>query len=208
MALTTISLLLSFGHYAPFYQLIYALPYFSTIRNPTKFLYLFSFGFAVLFAYGIDGLWRKYLKTSAADALAFRGGPAGWWKRAGQFDKNWVRACGLVWVAGLAAWYAYAQHRAQLVAYLQSAHLEQPAKQDPADIVAVTLLTIGFLLFSLNPIAVRLRRGQPWIQHRNARSLMIACITRYQRKTVVQRRCRNHQVRLRIRVSCLATVLN
>jgi hypothetical protein len=126
-ALATVSLLLSFGHYAPFYQLIYALPYFSTIRNPTKFLYLFSFGFAVLFAYGIDGLWRKYLKPAAADALAFRGGLAGWWKRASRFDKNWVWACGLVWVASLAAWYAYAQHRPQLVAYLQSAHLEQPA---------------------------------------------------------------------------------
>jgi hypothetical protein len=126
-ALTTVSLLLSFGHYAPFYRLIYALPYFSTIRNPTKFLYLFSFGFAVLFAYGIDGLWRKYLKPAAADALAFRGGLAGWWKRAGRFDKNWVRACGLVWVAGLAAWYAYVQHRAQLVQYLETAHLDQPA---------------------------------------------------------------------------------
>lgn len=126
-ALTTASLLLSFGHYAPFYHLIYALPYFSTIRNPTKFLYLFSFGFAVLFAYGIDGLWRKYLKPNGTGVLASRSGFGGWWKRAGQFDKNWVRACGLVWVAGLAAWYAYAQHRPQLVAYLERAHLDQPA---------------------------------------------------------------------------------
>ena len=32
------SLLLSFGRHAPFYQLFYALPYASTIRNPGKFL--------------------------------------------------------------------------------------------------------------------------------------------------------------------------
>jgi hypothetical protein len=126
-ALTVVSLLLSFGHYAPFYRLLYALPYFSTIRNPTKFLYLFSFGFTVLFAYGVDGLWRKYLKPTGADALAYRTGLAGWWKKAGSFDKIWVWGCALVWIAGLIAWYVYAQHRPQLVAYLQTAHLEQPA---------------------------------------------------------------------------------
>ena len=126
-ALTVVSLLLSFGHYAIFYQLLYALPYFSTIRNPTKFLYLFSFGFTVLFAYGIDGLWRKYLKPSGADALAYRSGLSGWWKKAGRFDKNWVWGCALVWIAGLIGWYVYAQHRPELLAYMQTAHLDQPA---------------------------------------------------------------------------------
>jgi hypothetical protein len=126
-ALTIVSLLLAFGHYAPFYKWIYVLPYFSTIRNPTKFLYLFSFGFTVLFAYGVDGLWRKYLKPSGADALAYSGGLSGWWKKAGRFEKNWVWGCALVWAAGLIGWYVYAQHRPQLVDYLQSAHLEQPA---------------------------------------------------------------------------------
>src|SRR5580658_5117577 len=38
LAVGIISLLLALGRYAPFYRLIYALPYFSTIRNPTKFL--------------------------------------------------------------------------------------------------------------------------------------------------------------------------
>ncbi|HTR43925.1 MAG TPA: hypothetical protein VMH87_20120 [Pseudomonadales bacterium] len=126
-ALTFVSLLLSFGHYAPFYRLLYALPYFSTIRNPTKFLYLFSFGFTVLFAYGIDGLWRKYLKPAGADAMAYRSGLTGWWKKTGLFEKIWVWACAVIWVAGLIGWYVYAQHRSQLVTYLQSAHLEQPA---------------------------------------------------------------------------------
>jgi hypothetical protein len=157
-ALTVVSLLLSFGHYAPFYRLIYALPYFSTIRNPTKFLYLFSLGFAVLFAYGIDGLWRKYLKPAAADALAFRGGLAGWWKRAPQFDKNWVRACGLVWVAGLAAWYVYAQHRPQLVAYLENAHLDQPATAT-ADFSIGQPIWFGLFFFLASALLVLIFSG-------------------------------------------------
>jgi hypothetical protein len=125
-AIVVVSLLLAFGRYAPFYRWLYALPYFSTIRNPTKFLYLFSFGFVTLFAFGVDGLWR-YMMPAGAAANAYWGGLTNWWRKAGRFEKNWFWGCGLVWVAGLAAWYIYAQHRPQLVQYLQSAHLDQPA---------------------------------------------------------------------------------
>lgn len=105
-----LSLLLALGRYAPFYALLYHLPYFSTIRNPTKFLYVLSFAAVILFAFGIDGLWRKYLN------------PAGTIK-AGQFEKNFAYGCVLVWGVGLVAWYIYAQHLSQLEDYLQSAHL-------------------------------------------------------------------------------------
>ncbi len=43
LAVSLISLLLAYGRFAPFYRLIYALPYFSTIRNPVKFLHVFDF---------------------------------------------------------------------------------------------------------------------------------------------------------------------
>jgi hypothetical protein len=125
LALTVISLLLSFGHYAPFYRWVYALPYFSTIRNPTKFLYLFSFGLVILFAYGIDGLWRKYMKPVGAGTATYRNGLLGWWEKAAPFEKKWVWGCALVWIASLVAWYIYAQHRPQLIEYLQTAHLQE-----------------------------------------------------------------------------------
>ncbi len=69
LAVALVSLLLAFGRFAPFYQLAYALPYFSTIRNPTKFLYPFSFGLVVLFALGVDGLCRRHLQPAAAAPL-------------------------------------------------------------------------------------------------------------------------------------------
>ena len=61
-----VSLLLGFGRYAPFYRWMYALPYFSTIRNPIKYLDVFSFALVMLFAFGLDGLWRKYLRPAGA----------------------------------------------------------------------------------------------------------------------------------------------
>src|SRR5439155_1508593 len=55
------SVLLEFGRYAPFYQFVYMLPYFSTIRNPAKFTHPFNWSLVILFAYGIHGLCRRYL---------------------------------------------------------------------------------------------------------------------------------------------------
>jgi hypothetical protein len=60
-AVALISLLLAFGRFAPFYRLLYALPYFSTIRNPAKFTHVVNWATVVLFAYGVNGLWRRYM---------------------------------------------------------------------------------------------------------------------------------------------------
>ena len=43
LGVSFVSLLLAYGRFAPFYRLIYALPYFSTIRNPVKFLHRVQF---------------------------------------------------------------------------------------------------------------------------------------------------------------------
>ncbi|HEV2319844.1 MAG TPA: hypothetical protein VGV18_08850 [Verrucomicrobiae bacterium] len=135
--IAVVSLLLSFGHYAPFYRWFYALPYVSTIRNPTKFLYLFSLGFVVLFAFGIDALWRKYLNN-------YQSGSEGGWKRADRFEKNWLIGCAIVWVAAVAGWYVYWLHKPELEAYLQTARLTEK----PADVAAFSIWQAGwFVLF-------------------------------------------------------------
>jgi hypothetical protein len=69
---TFVSLLFAFGRYAPFYHLVYMLPYFSTIRNPAKFMHPFHWSLIILFAYGMHGLCRRYLGSFVA--LAFGGG--------------------------------------------------------------------------------------------------------------------------------------
>lgn len=122
-AVAGISLLLALGRYAPFYKLFYALPYVSTIRNPTKFLYLFDFGLVTLFAYGIDGLERKYMPTNGTPLATRWVGLPGWWRRAAKFEKSWVYGCGLILIAGLLGWWQYSQHRDDLVQYLQSVRI-------------------------------------------------------------------------------------
>ena len=116
-AIAFVSLLLSFGHFAPFYRWFYAIPYVSTIRNPTKFLYTFTFGFVILFAFGVDALWRKYMNNDHAGSA---------WKT-DRFAKNWLIGCGIVWVAAAAGWYVYWQHMPELEQYLQSARLTEKA---------------------------------------------------------------------------------
>ena len=62
-ALALISLLLAWGHHAPFYALIYKLPFFNIIRNPIKFMHPCGVAVVVLFAYGLQGMARAYVEN-------------------------------------------------------------------------------------------------------------------------------------------------
>jgi hypothetical protein len=57
------ALLFAWGRFAPFYQILYALPYFSSIRNPVKFMFVLNFALTILFAYGLLGLWRRHVSV-------------------------------------------------------------------------------------------------------------------------------------------------
>jgi hypothetical protein len=109
-AVAVVCLLLSYGRFAPFYRLIYALPYFSTIRNPTKFLHLMTFALLILFAYGVEGLCRRYL-AGAGEAPADKRHP---------FDRRWLAGCLAALGLGLLGWFAYSASRAGLEQYIQT----------------------------------------------------------------------------------------
>lgn len=66
-----ISVLFAWGRHAPFYKIVYALPYFSTIRNPIKFMHPAHLSLIILFGYGLQGLSRRYLETAAVKATGF-----------------------------------------------------------------------------------------------------------------------------------------
>ncbi len=117
--LGVVSLLLAFGRFAPFYRFLYALPYFSTIRNPAKFVSLVSVALAVLFAYGVDGLWRMYLAADPEKGRSQLGG----WRRFSNFDKKWLVGCLLVLGGSLLGWIVYDSHRDALIRYLSSVQI-------------------------------------------------------------------------------------
>ncbi len=113
-----ISLVLGFGRYAPFYTLVYHLPYGSTIRNPVKFLDLVSLALVVLFAHGVDGLWRTRLQAALPAQGRKPVRSPSWWQRLDAFDRWWM--VGLFAALGISgvACFVYAQSQAALVNHL------------------------------------------------------------------------------------------
>jgi len=118
------TLLLAFGRFAPFYQILYALPYFSTIRNPAKWAQLTTFALLMLFAYGIDGLARGYLQVAATSALGWRDRLTKWWAKASPFDKRWVTGMGLALAASVLGWLIFASSRPAFEQYLQNVQFD------------------------------------------------------------------------------------
>ena len=85
-----VSVLLAWGRFAPFYQFIYKLPYFSTIRNPIKFMHPVHMILIILFGYGLQALWRQYLAPTIPRAGGFSAQWKKWWASASDFDHKWI----------------------------------------------------------------------------------------------------------------------
>lgn len=112
LATLVVSLLLGFGRFAPFYQIVYALPYFSTIRNPTKFLFFAEFALVTLAAVGVEGICRAgSVKTSVP--VGARGGDA-------PFRRGWGTFSLVAPAVALLGWLLYAQWRPALERYVQT----------------------------------------------------------------------------------------
>jgi hypothetical protein len=140
-----VALLLAFGRYAPFYRLVYRLPYFSTIRNPSKFGFLFGLSFQLMFAYGIHGLARRYMEAGAANGAGLMARLKIWWAKVTGFDRRWVIGCGLVLAVSLLGWLVYAKSRPSLEQYLQEVQFSPDMAHA---IAAFSIKQVGwFILF-------------------------------------------------------------
>lgn len=126
-----VSLLLSWGRHAPFYQLFYQLPYFSTIRNPVKFLHPLSFSLIFLFAYGLQGIWRAYLSGEDKLPASLKERWKQWWKSAPAGDRRWVTGLGVFVGACLLGLLMFAGSRGELVRHLERTGFSAAAG-DPA----------------------------------------------------------------------------
>jgi hypothetical protein len=113
-----VSLLFAWGRFSIFYALLYKLPYFSTIRSPTKFLIVLSWGIVVLFAYGIDGFSRLYLTNNGAKRVSPFVQLKNWWPGAPSFDRKWTLGCGVAVIAGFLGFLIFSGERPAFVKYL------------------------------------------------------------------------------------------
>ncbi|HEY5296774.1 MAG TPA: hypothetical protein VIK59_02515 [Verrucomicrobiae bacterium] len=142
-----LSLLLSWGRFAPlFYRIFYALPYASTIRNPAKFLIIFSWAAVILSAYGAHVLSRRYLEVPVGNTNSISVQLKNWWAKIRGFDRNWTIICGVILGASVLAWLIYAAQKPSLVQYLQSVGF--PDEDTAKAIAAFSLGQVGwFILF-------------------------------------------------------------
>ena len=79
----------------------------------------------VLFAYGVDGLWRRYMQPAGPNTAPRSAELKAWWARATRFEKRWVIGCVLALSASLLAWLAYASSRGVLEQYLQAVGFDE-----------------------------------------------------------------------------------
>lgn len=114
-----VALLLAFGRFAPFYQFLYALPYFSTIRNPAKFLHIFNFALVMAFAYGTNRLWKVYVENPSLATNGLQNPVRSWYSRAGTFDRRWMTGLLVCLGVSLVGWLVYATSQESMVKYLQ-----------------------------------------------------------------------------------------
>lgn len=141
-----VSLLLAFGRHAPLYQIAYAIPYLSTIRNPIKFLHPFHVSVAILFGYGLQGLYRRHLLNGTTPTRSVGEQLKAWWKSAPAFDRNWTTGCLVALGAGLLGWMIYGSSRTALVRHLQQAGF--PDGQLANSIAGFSVNQVGlFVLF-------------------------------------------------------------
>lgn len=147
-----VSLLFAFGRHAPFYKIIYSLPYFSTIRNPIKFLHPFSLAVVILSAYGLEGLCRV-----CAGQLRSAGGSVSdqfrrWWRSPDNSHRSWVIGSGVAVVAAFGVWLVYAARQQELVKHLQQVGFPDPATA--ASIANHSISEVGVFAFGFALVAL------------------------------------------------------
>jgi len=152
MGVLAVSLLLPFGKYGFLYRFFYALPYVSTIRNPAKFCHVLSFATVVLFAHGVNALWRQYIERAPTNTLGFVDRFKSWWPRASLFEKRWVKGCMIVFGASLVGWLIYSSSKPSLEQYLQKVMFDPTIAKE---IATFSVRQIGwFLLFLILTIGL------------------------------------------------------
>lgn len=169
--LALVSLLLAFGRYAPFYKLVYALPYFHTIRNPIKFMQPFHICIWFLAVFGLQAFWRGCLagrEASVTETSSWKE----WWSRASTWERRWIGGSGVSVGLGLFLCLVKASGQTQLRRYLEAHGFNA---EQAAEIVRFSLgeaLTAVVLLALLLAVMGWLMSGRL----RGAKAPLAACL--------------------------------
>jgi len=141
-----LSLLFAWGRFAPFYQFLYALPYFSSIRNPVKFTFVMNFALTILFAYGLKGLWQQHVAVADAFGGAVGGRFKRWRASLAGADRRWAVGCLVALVLLALATILYTGSRSGLERHLAQVGFEGAiGKEIAAFSIREAWIALGFL---------------------------------------------------------------
>lgn len=169
-AAALVSLLFAWGRHAPFYRLIYELPFFSTIRNPMKFMHPFHMAVLILFGYGLEVLFRAHVPDVAAKAAGIKDALSAWWKKASSFERRWGQ--GSVAFAGifLLGCFIYISSRKELLGHLRTGGFPPELAERIASFSYTEALTAWF--FAAVAVALVLVALSGWFGGARARYLV------------------------------------
>ncbi len=142
------SLLLAWGRFAPmFYGALYQLPYFSTIRNPAKFIFFFCWAIVILFAFGVHALSKLHLNPHAPQPS----GATGPYKKGNiqvsRFDRNWKYVCFGLLAVSVLGWFILSGEKNAFVGYLQK--MGYPDETFAKEIAAFCLNQVAWFIVLL-----------------------------------------------------------
>ncbi len=141
-----ISLLLAFGRHAPFYRLLYELPYFSTMRNPFKFLHPLQVALVILFGCGLQGICRAYVERLPGRTKPLAEHLREWWQTAARVDRRTMQAGFTAVGVAFLGFVVYVASQGELVRHLQASGF--PEETLARSIALFSLREVGwFVLF-------------------------------------------------------------
>ena len=142
-ALVFVSVLFAWGRHAFFYSLLHPLPFFSSIRNPIKFMHPASLALVILFVYGLEGMACAYLNGKENRKGNFIESIKQWFDGLRDWDRRWFQVMAGLLVGGVLTWGFYAAVQSDL-----SRHLSETLKigSDGASIAKFSLKMFGVSL--------------------------------------------------------------
>ncbi len=146
-----VSLLLAFGRFAPFYKFVYALPYFSTIRNPIKFTNPLHISVLILFGYGLNNLVRAYFLAGNPQNRSWSEAWAAFKRLADTHARRLVYGGFALTAAFALGALIYASSSAEVISYLEKPAMFSPesAKSMASYSVKEVFIALFFLAASV-----------------------------------------------------------
>lgn len=158
-----LALMISFGKFFPLFRLVFALPFLSTIRIPVKYLHVVAVCVVVLFAHGLEGLGRAYLRPTARDLVsgaALLDRVKRWWTQATGHDRVWKRISLVCVLGGVVATVLYAGAGGSVTGHLTSTGFPAEAAREIYRFsVREVWVALGFLLAGTALLVVMAARG-------------------------------------------------